>query len=94
MNEPIQQLLDEAEEIFASGKGTKAELARFIGVTPPRVQEWFTKNSNRHPNGNSTLLIEKWVNEKKNAPEPDKKKKLPVKRAVFLTWHKKGHINE
>ena len=84
MSEPINDLLSQAEEIFASGKGTKAELARYAGTTPSQVNAWFAENKHkRNPNGNHTIRIQEWVKAKK---------KLRVKRAAFLP--STGHINE
>ena len=92
MSEPINDLLSQAEEIFSSGKGTKAELAKYLGKPVMRVYEWF--NGSRFPNGNTTLLIESWVKEKKSDDliQEAYKRYFKVKRPVFLP--PQTHINE
>jgi hypothetical protein len=53
----------------ATARGKKAELAKFLRVSPQQVNSWLT--SVNAPNGEVTLLMQQWViaqENNKNAP--------------------------
>jgi hypothetical protein len=59
--EPMQSGLDGLRRRLRTatqGKGKKTELAKFLGVKPPRISEWL---SDREPGGETTLRLLQWV---------------------------------
>ena len=50
--------------------GEQTKLAKYIGVTPGRLNEFLKDPPKRRPNGEATLLLQKWVAEQqKNIPK-------------------------
>lgn len=59
-NQALTLLLNKAQKIIRSGKGTTTELAKFLGKPFPRAHEWVIQRS-KIPGGGVTLQIQEWV---------------------------------